>query len=339
MKQPKFVATVLIISIAVLGGGLGLWHALRASGTDSSFSLALDWTPNTNHTGIYVALSKGWYQDAGINLKILPYSASVTSDTLVASGKADAGISTTESIVADAGAGAPVVSIAAIVPHDTSVLAVRRDSGISSPAQLNGKTYGGFGASFESAEVGEVIKHAGGAGDFKNVTLDVDPVQALQTKRVDFVWVFSGWEVIQARRAGLALTTFPLDSYGVPDYATPNVITSPAAAKHKQDQLRKFMAVTARGYEYASAHPQDAARLLLAAAPAGTFPDPGLVTASQAYLSPRYRDTGKPWGVQTAASWSGYVRFMLAHHGVLDAEGRPVSTLDTSSLYTNEFLP
>src|SRR5690348_11704052 len=63
----------------------------------TKMTLALDWTPNTNHTGIYVALDKGWYKDQGIDLQLLPYSSNVSPDTLVNTNKADVGISSTES--------------------------------------------------------------------------------------------------------------------------------------------------------------------------------------------------------------------------------------------------
>jgi ABC-type nitrate/sulfonate/bicarbonate transport system substrate-binding protein len=336
MKHYRLAAVVFIIIVLI--GGLWLFDKSQPQ-TNATLTLALDWTPNTNHTGIYVALQKGWYQAAGINLKLLPYSDSVSADTLVFSGKADVGISSTEGIVADAGAGSPVISIAAIVAHNTSELAVRQDSGITSPQQLDGKTYGGFGAAYESAEVGAVIKHAGGTGDFRNVTLDTDPVQALQSRRVDVVWIFAGWEAIEAQHQGLALTTFPITQYGVPDYATPNFIASAATIKDKKALIRKFMSVTARGYEYARSHPSASAGLLMTAVPRGTFPDPSLVLESQAYLSPRYQDAYQPWGVQTRAAWFGYVQFMLDHQGVVDAAGKPVKTLSVDSLYTNEFLP
>src|SRR3989338_4392601 len=82
--------------------------------------LAFDWTPNTNHTGIYVALAKGWYKDQRIDLKILPYSPSVSSSVLVASGKADVGISFIEDVVGETAQNNPIVSIGAIVQHNTS---------------------------------------------------------------------------------------------------------------------------------------------------------------------------------------------------------------------------
>jgi len=335
----KYILGLALVLAATAAYGVW-WQTNRDPATPAgrSVSLALDWTPNTNHTGIYVANKMGWYKAAGIDLKLLPYSSSVTPDQLVSSGKADVGISSTEGIVADAGAGSPVVSIGAIVAHNTSVLAVRQDSGITSPKQLDGKIYGGFGAVYETPEIGSMIKQAGGNGDFKNVTLDVDPVEALKSKRVDFVWVFAGWEVIQAQSQGMPLTTFPITKYGVPDYSTPDFITSSQTIKNKQASIRAFMQATARGYEYARTHSRQSAQILIDSVPAGTFPDPGLIQQSQTYLSAHYQDTDRPWGIQTKASWHDYPQFMLDHQAVVDASGKPVSKLNLDALYSNQFL-
>jgi ABC-type nitrate/sulfonate/bicarbonate transport system substrate-binding protein len=308
-------------------------------GPISTVKLALDWTPNTNHTGIYVAQQMGWYQNEGINLQIIPYSDSVSPDVLVSSGKADVGISSTEGIVADAAVGQPVVSIAAIIQHNTSALVALASSGITSPKQFDGKIYGGFGAPYENAVVSAIIKNAGGKGNFKNVTLSVDAMQALESRRIDFAWVFEGWEVIQAERAGYKLNVFPITSFGIPDYYTPNIITSPQEIKAQPDLLRRFMAATARGYEYAQTHISQSAQMLLNAVTPGTFPDPGLVQASQAFLSPRYADPGHKWGFQDAAAWQGYPNFMLHAGAIQDASGKPLTSMDFSKLYTNEFLP
>jgi len=307
----------------------------------TSMNLALDWTPNTNHTGIYVALAQNWYRAEGIDLHLLPYSASVTPDVLVSTGKADVGVSFTEGIVADAAVGQPVVSIAAIIQHNTSALVTLADSGLTRPSDLDGKTYGGFGSPYESAVVGLVIQKDGGKGQFRNITLSVDAMQALESHRIDFVWVYEGWEVIQAQRQGVKLNIFPITSYGIPDYYTPNLITSPTEIKQKPELLRKFMLATACGYEYARTHPQQAAQLLLSSpeVPAGTFPDPGLVLASQAYLSPRYADPARKWGLQDAAAWHAYPQFIMDSGGVLDASNKPVHNMNLDALYTNQFLP
>ena len=315
-------------------------NTITAQGSQklTTIKLALDWTPNTNHTGIYVAKAKHWYEQQGIDLQLLPYSSNVTPDTLVSSGKADVGISSTESIVADAAANQPVVSIAAILQHNTSALVTLKSSGITRPGQLDGKIYGGFGAPYENAVVGEIIKHDGGKGMFKNVTLNVDAMQALQSKRVDFAWVFEGWEVIQAQRQGTQLNVFPITDYGVADYYTPNIITSPNEMKQKPDLLRRFMVATTKGYEYARTHVQESAQDLIDVAPKGTFPDTGLVVASQQFLSPRYADNGRKWGMQDASAWHGYPEFILNTGGVQDASGKTVKSLNLDAMYTNQFL-
>ena len=304
----------------------------------TTMTLALDWTPNTNHTGIYVALAKGWYRAEGIDLKLLPYSSNVSPDVLVSSGKADVGISATEGVVADAAVGQPVVSIAAIIQHNTSALVTLASSGLTRPRMLDGKIYGAFGAPYENAVVGEIIKRDGGKGVFKSVTLTVDAMQALESHRIDFVWVFEGWEVIQAQRMGVKLNVFPITDYGVADYYTPTIITGPAEIKQKPDLQRRFIAATERGYEYARTHAQESAQILLQEAPKGTFPDPGLVMASQQFLSPRYADPGRKWGWQDAAAWHGYPQFMLDTGGIDDASGKPVHQMNLDALYTNQFL-
>src|SRR5438067_3003037 len=337
----------LILIVLVVGAFLRQQHvagtAASPHGTQkmTTMKLALDWTPNTNHTGIYVALKKGWYRDEGINLQLLPYSANVSADVLVSSGKADVGVSSTEGIVADAAVGQPVVSIAAIIQHNTSALVTLTSSGLNRPRDLDGKIYGGFGAPYESAVVGEIIQKDGGKGQFKNVTLDVDAMQALESHRIDFVWVFEGWEVIQANRAGVKLNVFPITNYGVADYYTPNLIASPNEIKQKPALLHKFMAATACGYEYARTHAHESAQMLIndanRSAP-GTFPDTGLVFASQAFLSPRYADPGRKWGWQDRAPWHGYPQFILNSDGVDDASGKPVHSMNFDGLYTDQFL-
>jgi ABC-type nitrate/sulfonate/bicarbonate transport system substrate-binding protein len=312
--------------------------APNCHGKLTPLKFALDWTPNTNHTGIYVALNKKWYEQQCIALTILPYSANVSPDTLVSSGQAAAGISSTEGIVADAAVGQPVVSIAAIIQHNTSALVSLASSGLSSPRDFDGKIYGGFGAPYEGAVVSSIIRNAGGTGVFRNVTLNIDTMQALETKQIDFAWVFEGWEVIQAERAGFKLNVFPITSFGIPDYYTPNIITSPQEIRQDPDLLKRFMLATEEGYNYARSNPQAAAQILIDQAGVSNFPDQGLVFASQSFLSPRYVDVGRKWGWQDASAWQGYPAFMLHNQAILNANNQPVKSMNFASLYTNQFI-
>ncbi len=331
------IVVILVVLAAFLVYNRASSNANSDAGT-TNVTLALDWTPNTNHTGIFVAQAQGWYRQQGIHLTILPYSSNVSPDVLVSNGKADVGISSTEGVVSDAAVGQPVVSLAAIVQHNTSALVSLKSSGLTRPRDFDGKTYGAFGAPYETAVISQMIKYDGGKASFKSVTIDIDPLQALQTHRVDFVWVFEGAEVIQAKHEGMQLNVFPIVNYGIADYSTPNFIASPKVIKSDPDLLQRFMRATAQGYEYARTHPQQAAEDLISQNPKGTFPDTGYVIDSQNFLSTHYADVGHKWGVQDAASWHNYPQFIMEHDGVTNAAGKPVHNLDFNALYTNQFL-
>ncbi|MBP9132088.1 ABC transporter substrate-binding protein, partial [Candidatus Saccharibacteria bacterium] len=304
----------------------------------SKISLAMDWTPNTNHTGIYVAKAKGWYKEQDIDLEILPYSTGASADTLVGTGKADIGISFTESIVTSSVTDAPVTSVAAIIPTNTSSVAVREDSGIESPKDLDGKIYGGYGAPYDESVMKQIIKNSGGKGNFKTVVVDTDLIDVLESKRVDFVWIFDGWQKIQAERKGFKIKTFPTIENGIPDYYTPNIVSSPKTIDAKTDELKRFMLATRKGYEFAASNPKEAAAILVEQAGSDALPDEEQVKESQIYLAGVYNKSKTKWGLQSESMWQEYPEFMVKNKAVLDLEGRPVSKINSGLLYTNKLL-
>ena len=104
-----------------------------SSAQNQTVRLALDWVPNTNHTGIYVALANGWYEEAGVELHILPYG-SMSPEALVANAQAEVAVSGSEGVLTSVAAEEPVVSVAAILSTNTAALAVLKDSGITRPS-------------------------------------------------------------------------------------------------------------------------------------------------------------------------------------------------------------
>ena len=176
MRKQLFVAIIVVVFIGIVGFVTYNFVSEDKKSTDNDrldkITLALDWTPNTNHTGLYVAEAKEWYKDEGIDLEILPYSSATTPDILVGLNKADVGVSFTESIVTSSAGDSPVTSIAAILPTNTSSIAVREDSGIESLKDLDGKTFGGYGTAYEEPVMKTAIKNSGGKGEFKNVVVD-----------------------------------------------------------------------------------------------------------------------------------------------------------------------
>jgi len=311
------------------------------SGTLTKVSLVLDWVPNTNHTGIYVAQQKGWYKEAGIDLQILPYADGASPETLVGAGKADFGISATESFVQSRVSGQPLVSVAAIIQSNTSGFAFLKSSLIKRPKDLAGKKYAGFGAPVEEALIAEVIKKDGGTDTkIQNITANVAGYQAVASKQADFVWIFQGWEGIQAQRDKVDLSILYIKDIGIPDYYTPIIISNETFLNGKKDLAAAFMKATARGFEYATTNPKEAAALLIQANSKDTFPDTELVYQSQSYLSPRYKGETPKWGMQTLKVWTDMPRFMYQAGILKDANGKNLSKEpEYSKLFTNDLLP
>lgn len=325
--------THILAAAALLVGAIG-----TASAQPYNVRLALDWVPNTNHTGIYVALAKGWYEDEGVDLQILPYG-NVSPNVLVTSGRADVGISGTQGVLSAAALGDPVVSIAAIIGANTAGLAVLEDSGIESPMDLDGKIYAAFGGPIEQPIIESVIRHAGGEGTFKSAVLGVAGFDALLAGRADFIWIYEGWDGIRAEREGIELRLFNFVDYGIPDHYNPVLTASPDTIEQNADALRAFLKATSQGYTFAAENPAEAAELLIETAPPGSFPEPGLVRDSQAFVSRVYAPADGPWGVQDLEHWQGFGKFLLNAEVFTDANGNAVRDLDFESLYTNDLLP
>ena len=223
----RLVALLLLGALPLLAGCIGQSTASSYDGPRAKVSLALDWTPNTNHTGIYVAMQKGYYRQNGIDLTLTPYSSSVYPEQLVGTGKAEFGISFPESVTTSRAQDVPIVSVGAIIEHNTSALITLKSSGLDSVAKLSGKRYAGFGGAYEQPVISQMLSCAGAPStDFQNITTQLDPIAALKSGQFDFAWVYMGWEGIEAQQQSVALNVFPLTDYCIPDYSSPVVITN-----------------------------------------------------------------------------------------------------------------
>ena len=304
-------------------------------------SFALEWLPSANDTGVYVAQSKGWYKQQGINLTILPYSSSVSSDQLVTTGKADFGISYAESLTENRALGQPMVSVAAIYQHDTTGLVSLKSSGLDSIAKLAGKRYVGYGAPWEQPVVSQILScHGASKRNFQNITTSLDPLVAMQSGKFDFAIMSEGWGVIDAQSKDVGLNFFSFNDNCIPDMYEVIMTSNEPFLKAHPDIARRFMAATVQGYTYAAQHPQDAANILVAGAPKGTFPDVKEIQASQKFQSNQYINDGACWGTQTLKMWTDYPHFMYTHNAVVDAAGKPITTEpDYASTFTNDLLP
>jgi ABC-type nitrate/sulfonate/bicarbonate transport system substrate-binding protein len=303
-------------------------------------TVALDWTPNTNHTGIYVAQRLGYYRAAGIDLEILPY-ADTAPETLVGHGKADFGFSYSAGVAFARGAGADVVSVFAVLQHTALEIGVRADrSDIRSPKDLDGKTYAGFGTPDEKPLLETVIRNAGGKGTFKDVTLNTSAYDAVYRGAADFTLPLATWEAIQAKLVGKPLKTFKLARYGVPPEYSALIASSHRWLTANPGLARRFLAATTRGYQYATDHPHAAAQILIDANKQ-VLTQPELVYESAALMARSYyRDASGGVGRQTLSDWKGYVGFLYRAGVLTDANGKKLTRPPAyASYFTNAYLP
>lgn len=293
-------------------------------------TLVLDWTPNTNHTGLYIAKEKGYFTSEGLDVDIkMPGEAG--ADQLVASGKATFGVGYQEGITEARVQGVPIVSIAAIIQHNTSGFASLKEKNITSPKDFEGRSYGGWGAPLEKAVLASLMKQENADVDQVRVVNigDTDFFTAVR-RDIDFAWIYYGWAGIEAELRGEELNVVYLTDYTEKlDYYTPILTTNESMIEKEPDTIRKFLAAVTKGYEYAMENPDAAAEILIQAVP---DLDEELVRESQKWLATKYQDDAPRWGEQKLIVWENYANWMY-ENDLLEAK------LETEKAFTNEFLP
>lgn len=295
-------------------------------------TLVLDWTPNTNHTGFYVALAKGYYEEVGLDLAIIqpPEDSSLP---LVASGKASFGVSFQESVgtALTSSTPLPITTIATLVTHNDSGIVSLTKSGIDSPKKLEGKRLATSGSPLSTALMRSFVAEDGGNYDAIDLiyTNVLDIKTALETE-VDAVWIYYGWDGIALTEAGYDINYIPLrDIDPTFDFYTPVIIANDTILEQSPDMARNFLSATKKGYQFAMEHPQEAADILLQYAPEL---DSDMVHASQEYMSTKYAES--TWGTIDPTRWNRFYQWMYEQQ-LLDVD----ITASDNLGFTNAFLP
>jgi ABC-type nitrate/sulfonate/bicarbonate transport system substrate-binding protein len=291
--------------------------------------VALDWTPNTNHTGLYVAQNEKYFQQQGLNVKFVQPNQT-TATALVASGTAQFGVSFTGDVINAQSSGLKVKSIAAILPSNTSCFAWRESAGIKGLKDLEGKRYGGWGSPEEISAIKYLSEKNGvNFSKIKIVTTGVSDFLLTTKKNADFMWIFMGWDGIRAKLAGVKIQTLcPKDIDSAFDTASPLLIASQKMLSQNPIQVQKFLQATSDGYIYASKKPSESAKILLKQVPEL---DPALVEESAKYLAPLYLSEGS-WGLQNKVKWEKYV-------GYVSSQKLVQKIFPAENYFTNDFLP
>ncbi len=287
-------------------------------------TLALDWTLNTNHIGLVVAREKGFYAKAGLAVDILPYS-DTSPAALLAAGKADFGYLTSLGFVSAKASGADITALWATMQHETGRVVYNADNpAIKRPADLSGKTYAGFGSAWEAALIETMIRHDGGDPLWNTVTLGTGAYEALAMGRVDFTLEVSTWEGVNSALLGRRQASFTYADYGIPDQQNGFIATRSEMLAAQPDRVAAFMRATQQGYEWAAAHPDEAAEMLIAV---GGFSNAKLVHGSMhAIVDGGYlRDGDTPVGQIDPVRFAAMAQFLFEKGVLKGPDGAPLA--------------
>ena len=298
-------------------------------------TIVLDWTPNTNHTGIFVAQANGYFEEAGLNVEIVqpPEDGAVA---LVASGKAQFGVSFQDTLApAFAGESAiPVTAVAAVIQHNTSGIISRAGEGMDTPKGLEGKKYATWDLDVEKETIRDVMAADGGNFDLVELipSTVTDEVSALQSGSVDAIWIFYGWAGVACQTAGLETDYFEFaDIDPVFDYYTPVIIGNNSWLSENPDTAKAFLSALSKGYTYSVENPAAAADILMEASPE-LKANSALVYASQEYLADEYIADASRWGEFDSERWAAFYKW-LNEKQLLESEINPEGG------FTNDYLP
>jgi len=293
--------------------------------------IVLDWTPNTNHTGLYVAQANGYFEEAGLEVEIMqPPEGSTTA--LVGAGGAEFGISFQDTIAPTFASDSPmpITAVAAIIQHNTSGIISLKESGIDSPKKLAGHSYATWDSPIELAIIKKIVEDDGGNyEDIKLIPNTVtDVVTALQTD-IESVWVYYAWDGIATEVANLETNYLNFADYGIElDYYNPIIIANNDYLIENPDTAKNFLDAVRQGYEFAIANPNEAADILLKAVPEL---NETLVRESQKWLANQYKAEVEQWGYIDPARWDAFYTW-LSKNNLIENE------IPNGTGFTNDFL-
>jgi putative hydroxymethylpyrimidine transport system substrate-binding protein len=314
-----------VINRRALVKGAAAASALAATGTTSRASaqeptkvtLALDWYPNANHAGIYVAQDRGYFTDAGLDVEIFTPADPTTVLQTVGAGRDTFGITYHYDVLQARSQDVPVVSVAALVQHPLNSLMVLESSDIMSPADLAGKTVAIAGVPSDEAYLDTILRDSGlTIDDVDVVNVGFDLMPAVLSGRADAaIGVYWTHETILAEREGNPVRYFRIEEHGVPDYYELVLVADEETVSGQEEVVTAFLGALRQGYHDATKDLEGALALLMAASP-------DLVEEVERegleLLAPLWTDDGAiPFGTQTDARWEAYTAWAI-EEGILE---------------------
>jgi putative hydroxymethylpyrimidine transport system substrate-binding protein len=302
----------------------------RAGAQDrQKLSIALDWYPNANHAGLYLAQERGYFTDAGLEVELYTPSDPTVVLQTVGAGRDDFGISYQTDVLLARAEGVPVVSVAALVQHPLMGVMALESSSIAQPADLVGKTVGYPGIPSQQAFLQTMLESDGASiDDVELINVDFNLVPALISGQTDAVMgAYWTHETILAEQEGYPVTMLRVEDWGVPDYYELVLVASEEQVASNPAQISALLGAVEPGYLDAIAEPEAAIAAMKQAYPEldEQVEEQGIGLLAGVWLDPDGR-----YGAQSAERWAAYADWMKQSGLIpddLDAEAAFDATL------------
>ena len=294
--------------------------------------LAMDWYPNANHAGLFVAQEKGYFADENLEVDFYtPVDPSTVNQT-VAAGADDFGINYQPDLLMARAQGVSVVSVAALVQHPLNSVQTLQSSGITRPSELVGKKIGYPGIPLNEPLLDTMLKADGVEGGLEEVELinvGFNLAEVLISGTVDAcIGCYFSHESFLMENQGYPVNIMRMEEWGVPDYYELVLVTSEKMLKEKPEVVQRLVRALMKGYADAAADPDAAVDTLLAATKGEV--DEAIERPGIQVIAPLWTEGGRV-GWQTLEKWSTFGDWMYANGLIKDP-------IDTSAAFTNEFV-
>ncbi len=310
-RIPALAAFLALLSLALWLGACGQKSEDSSSETEP-LSLTLDFYPNPDHAGVYMAQKLGYFEEAGLDVSINSPADPAAPLKLLAAGRTDLAISYEPEVVLAHDQGLGLVAIAAIVNRPLTSMIWLQKSGIKSVAGLKGKTVAYAGIPYQEAFLKTILARAQlTPADVKAVNVGFGLLPALVGGSAEaMLGGYSNVEGVDLHERGKQPVVTPVDELGVPTYDELVLVANRKKLEEDPEKYRLFIAALERGTDAAVAQPQAATKALLEA---NDGLEPKLTEAEMTATLPLLgaRVEGQPYGYMDPAEWdtfSGWMR-------------------------------
>ena len=225
---------------------------------DNRRLLVLDWLPNPNHVPLFVGIDRGFFSEAGIDIKMNRLTDPADGLPLVASEQADLAVYYMPAMLIGAAQGVPVHPVAVLVDQPLNSIIYRKDSGIHHLEDLGDKVVG-YCVSAEGSTVLESLLESIDATPKQLLHVGFDLVPALATGQVDAIYgAYYNIEVPQLRALGVEVGYFPLETFDIPSYHELVIVARQGASSPSEKELSALRSGLQRSIDWCRECPEEA---------------------------------------------------------------------------------